>query len=52
MTQLALDGARATMRKISINVLGKDADNTLFTLPLENGGAESDSNAGGRKGAH
>src|SRR6185437_6415776 len=35
VTQLALDGARATMLKISINVLGKDADNTLFTLPIQ-----------------
>lgn len=35
MTQLALDGANAVLKKISINVLGKDAANTLFTLPLE-----------------
>lgn len=35
MTQIAFDAAAAVMRKISINVLGKDAENTLFTLPLE-----------------
>lgn len=35
MTQLAFDGAHAVMKKISINVLGKDAEHTLFTMPLE-----------------
>lgn len=35
MTQLVLDNASAVLKKISINVLGKDAANTLFTLPLE-----------------
>ena len=35
MTKLSFDGAAAVMRKISINVLGKNAEHTLFTLPLE-----------------
>src|SRR5579863_9751469 len=35
MNVLKLEDAHATMKKISINVLGKDAENTLFTLPLE-----------------
>lgn len=32
---LKLDNVQALMRKISINVLGQDADNTRFTLPIE-----------------
>lgn len=32
---LTLDNARGLMRKISINVLNKDANYTLFTIPVE-----------------
>ncbi len=32
---LDLDGAAAMMRKISINVLNKDSEQTLFTCPVE-----------------
>lgn len=35
VSPLVLDGARAGMRKISINVLNKDAKYTLFTIPIE-----------------
>lgn len=37
MTPLQLDNARLGMRKISINVLHKDPNATLFTVPLEEG---------------
>ena len=30
-----IDNAQALLKKISINVLQQDADNTRFTLPLE-----------------
>src|SRR5437879_6441372 len=32
---LMLENAQGLMRKISINVLNKDAEQTLFTLPIE-----------------
>ncbi|MGH8219957.1 MAG: hypothetical protein ACREUT_15550 [Steroidobacteraceae bacterium] len=35
MTMLALDNAQCLLRKISINVLNQDAEQTLFTIPCE-----------------
>lgn len=35
VSPLKLENALALMRKISLNVLNKDAHNTLFTLPIE-----------------
>jgi hypothetical protein len=35
MSVLKCENAQAFTRKISINVLGKDPENTLFTIPLE-----------------